>query len=274
LYFKNVLTGSRSRNNRNAILISALLCVLAFPCAAQPDSAGWLTLFNGSDLENWNGDPDIWRVENGYISGGLVQTPTTFMWYEPRTFDDFILEMEVFLIDNYGNAGIQYRSEVIDTSVWMVMGYQADIGPGIWGNLYDEHRRDLNLAMPSLSCTESVNSDDWNHYRIRAEGFTLTHSINNIECLEYTDADTLNRAAEGLIAIQVHSPGDFEIRYRNIRILPLNEPVSICAPVPSSSDMRESPPGPVYFFNILGRRKSVQRSNAQIHPAYGEYLFR
>ena len=55
----------------------ATLLLLAAPLAqAQekpplpaPDAEGWISLFNGKDLSGWDGDPAVWRVENGYISG-------------------------------------------------------------------------------------------------------------------------------------------------------------------------------------------------------------
>jgi len=229
---------------------------ISFSQPGLPVQNNWITLFNGEDLSDWEGDPEVWRVQDGYISGGLIQTETTFMWYKPRTFADFVLELKVWLIDNYGNAGIQYRSEVIDPETWMVKGYQADIGPGIWGNLYDEHRRDINLAMPSQDCTASLNQNDWNDYVIIADGFTLRHFLNGIECLDYTDRDTLNRSGEGIIAIQVHSPGDFEIRYKDIRIRPLNETSTAISPSfnhPGIGPGRNNEQHK-FFFNVLGRQ--------------------
>ena len=51
------------------------------------------------------------------------------------------------------NSGIQYRSLVQGKKI---IGYQADIGKGYWGSLYDEHRRGkLAKATPAPSNTFS-----------------------------------------------------------------------------------------------------------------------
>src|SRR5207244_3423415 len=39
------------------------------PPLPAPDADGWISLFNGKDLAGWDGDPAVWRVENGAISG-------------------------------------------------------------------------------------------------------------------------------------------------------------------------------------------------------------
>jgi hypothetical protein len=239
------------------LLISTV--VLAPWCArsviAQPDTA-WLYLFNGTNLNEWDGDPSVWRVQDGYISGGQTQTETTFMWYRPRTFDDFVLKLKVWLVDNYGNAGIQYRSEVIDPQTWMVMGYQADVGPDIWGDLYDEHRRNRVLDSTSQECLDAVKANDWNDYRVEADSFTLRHYINGIQCADYTDEDETNRSHEGIIAIQVHSPGDFEVRYDSIRIVPLNEGFITATAYFNQWDANLSNPDTLInpFYNVLGQR--------------------
>ncbi|WP_218587926.1 hypothetical protein [Arenibacter palladensis] len=42
------------------------------------------------------------------------------------------------------NSGIQYRSIIKDNKI---IGYQADIGKGYWGDIYDEHRRGKLVAV-------------------------------------------------------------------------------------------------------------------------------
>ena len=41
----------------------------------KPDKDGWITLFNGKDLAGWDGNPDIWRIKDGYtcrLPGGCL----------------------------------------------------------------------------------------------------------------------------------------------------------------------------------------------------------
>ena len=45
-----------------------MLLLLAF-CAAACAQDGFQPLFNGKNLDGWDGEPGFWRVENGAIVG-------------------------------------------------------------------------------------------------------------------------------------------------------------------------------------------------------------
>ncbi len=191
----------------------------------KPDAKGWIHLFNGKDLTGWNGNPDIWRVEKGCISGKVEkQDFNTFLIYE-KPFSDFVLEADVMLLKGpaFTNSGIQYRSRVIDPAKWIVGGYQADMGDAYWGQLYEERsefKRGVIFA-PTDAALKSVKADDWNHYVVTAKGWKLRHELNGILAGEFEDADEKARSAEGVIAIQYHAPGGFEVRVKDIRVKPL-----------------------------------------------------
>ena len=58
-----------------AIMKSSLLLVSLFTLvAAQAHAAepGFKPLFNGKDLAGWDGNPALWKVEDGCIVGSLV----------------------------------------------------------------------------------------------------------------------------------------------------------------------------------------------------------
>jgi len=44
----------------------ALLCLAAL---TSPGDEGFVALFNGKDLTDWDGDPALWKVEKGIITG-------------------------------------------------------------------------------------------------------------------------------------------------------------------------------------------------------------
>src|SRR5437016_10361056 len=73
----------------------------------KADKDGWITLFGGKDLKGWYGDPKIWRVENGYISGKIDKVGNnTFLIYN-HPFADFELTAKCMLIKGGGftNSG-------------------------------------------------------------------------------------------------------------------------------------------------------------------------
>jgi hypothetical protein len=42
---------------------------LLFLLTSCGESREWISLFDAQSLGQWQGDPNVWRVENGYISG-------------------------------------------------------------------------------------------------------------------------------------------------------------------------------------------------------------
>src|SRR6185369_14963694 len=60
----------------------------------------------------WEGDPDLWKVENGDIVGrsatGLKHNE---FLKSQMTLEDFRLVLKIKLVPNKENSGIQFRSE-------------------------------------------------------------------------------------------------------------------------------------------------------------------
>ena len=202
-------------------LITASLSAQEDTKLPKSDADGWMTLFNGKDLSGWDGDPKVWRVKDGYISGAIekLEGGNTFLVFK-KSFSDFVLEADCVLVGRRGNSGIQYRSKQSERGAnkWVVKGYQADFGNGLWGKLYEEGGRGV-LAFDYKDKAPSVKGDDgWNSYRITAKGSKLTHEINGTVTIELDDQDEKKAAKEGIIGLQYHSPGGFEVRFKNIRI--------------------------------------------------------
>jgi hypothetical protein len=92
------------------------------------DEADFKSLFNGSDLSGWNGDPMFWRVENGAIVGETTaekqpaDKKNTFLIYRGGAFGDFELRFK-YKVEGF-NSGMQYRS--VDKGGYHVDGLQAD----------------------------------------------------------------------------------------------------------------------------------------------------
>jgi hypothetical protein len=202
-------------------LITASLSAQEDTKLPKSDADGWMTLFNGKDLSGWDGDPKVWRVKDGYISGAIekLEGGNTFLVFK-KPFSNFVLEADCVLVGRGGNSGIQYRSKQSERGAnkWVVKGYQADFGNGLWGKLYEEGGRGV-LAFDYKDKAPSVKGDDgWNSYRITAKGSKLTHEINGTVTIELDDQDEKKAAKEGIIGLQYHSPGGFEVRFKNIRI--------------------------------------------------------
>ena len=205
---------------------------------------GEQSLFNGKDLEGWDGNPLHWSVEDGAIVGvNTKENPTkgnTFLIWKGGNLKDFDLTLEC-KIDS-GNSGIQYRSFIKpgEHDGWRIGGYQADFESGdkYSGICYGEAFRGI-LCMrgdrTTLSRDQSgklvksvekigetkklglsIKKKDWNTYRIVADGFRFEHYINGVKMCELIDNDEKERRAEGLLAFQVHAGPPMKVYFRNI----------------------------------------------------------
>ena len=129
--------------------VSILTGVLILAFTSVSRAAERVTLFDGSSLSGWEGNSSVWRVENGAIVGGSMRgNPRNEFLTTTRSYRNFILRLEFKLVGTEGfiNGGVQFRSRRITEPDHEMIGYQADIGAGHTGSLYDESRRKRFLA--------------------------------------------------------------------------------------------------------------------------------
>lgn len=167
------------------------------------------SFFNGKDLTGWSGKEGLWSIENGELVGRTDGLAENEWIVNDLAVDDFTLTLDVKLVDNEGNSGIQFRSDAHDGEV---AGYQADIGVGWWGKLYEEHGRGL---LWDQSGEAHLKPGEWNEYKIVAKGHHIQTYLNGKPCVDLEDP---KGATEGIIAIQLHSGGKTEVRVKNIRL--------------------------------------------------------
>ena len=106
----------------------------------RPGEKGFLRIFNGKDLTGWEGNPKLWSVKDGAITGQTTaENPAkgnTFLIWTNGTVGDFELRCSFKLVPGddkgFANSGIQYRSKVFDPANWVVGGYQADMEAGAY----------------------------------------------------------------------------------------------------------------------------------------------
>lgn len=183
-------------------------------------------LFDGKSLDGWavrEGEEKFWRVEEGVIVGGSrdEKVPHNTFLTTARQFEDFELRLEVKVVGERPNAGVQFRSVRVENHHEM-SGYQADVGPGLWGRLYDESRRNRFLAPWASKEAVGASKEGWNQMRIRAEGKRVRIWVNEVLTVDYEEKEE-GVARSGLIGLQAHSGPAFEVFYRKIVIKELGE---------------------------------------------------
>jgi hypothetical protein len=214
----------------------------------RPAEKGFLRIFNGKSLTGWEGNPKLWSVKDGAITGQTTtENPAkgnTFLIWTNGTPADFELRCSFKVTpgdaQGFANSGIQYRSKVLDPANWVVGGYQADMeaGPTYSGILYEERMtrgimaargekvvwdKDCkkqvvgSLGNPA-EIAAAIKKGDWNDYVIIAKGNHLQHFINGKQTVDVTDDCETKRAASGVLALQLHAGPPMMAQFKNIRV--------------------------------------------------------
>jgi len=223
-------------------LLTLCAGLLTAGLSAAAESNGWISLFNGQNLDGWvqHGGKATYRVEGGQIVGEpLPNTPNSFLC-TTRAYTNFILELEFKPMTGL-NSGIQVRSEVFDQAKTIevagkpikvpadrVHGYQIEIDPSerAWtGGIYDEGRRGwLKDLKDNEPARRAFRANAWNRFRIECQGDTIKTWLNGVLAAEIKDGLT----PSGLIGLQVHGigkePKPLEVRWRNLRLREIPPP--------------------------------------------------
>lgn len=181
-----------------------------------------LTLFDGTSFTGWEGDTGkTWRIEDGALVGGSVteKVPHNDFLCTKKEFSNFELRLKFKLVGTEGfiNGGVQFRSKRVPND-FEASGYQADLGEGFWGALYDESRRNKVLVMPDKDVVaKALKKNDWNEYVIRCEGPHVQLWLNGTQTVDYKEPDAAI-PQKGIIGLQIHGGGKAEAWYKEIRI--------------------------------------------------------
>jgi hypothetical protein len=222
------------------------------------DEDGFVRIFDGRTLNNWEGDTTYWRVEDGCLVG--VVTPATllkrntFIIWQGDMPENFEIRVE-YKVSAEGNSGINYRSEKIEGLPYALRGYQADLnGANTYtGSNYEERKRTTlasqgeKTILPPITVSPdslqahignnqwlpkvvtgslgdpsvlkaAIKNDDWNDYRIVVQGNHMQHYVNGVLMSDVTDNDAVNRRFTGFMGVQVHVGPPMRITYRNFRM--------------------------------------------------------
>ncbi len=208
--------------------------LLSFSCALLfnlPLTAAPVPLFDGKSFAGWEGQTDkVWRIEDGALIAGSLDQPqekNDFLATK-QSFTNFDLRLKWKLEGSQGfvNGGVQFRSRRIPHH-HEVIGYQADLGAGYDGALYDESRRRKMLAQPSAEVLQKARKPlgEWNDYRIRAEGTRIQIWLNGVQTVDYTETEP-GIDLTGHIAVQIHGNCTARVAYKDLQIEELPAPAA------------------------------------------------
>ena len=233
--------------NKIGLLLAGIILGTVNWVAAAADG-DFKKIFNGTDLSGWDGNRDLWSVNDGAILGqttpGKPAKGNTFLIWTNGMVDDFEFRCS-FKIEpgdskNFANSGIQYRSKILDPKNWVVGGYQADMEAGdtYTGILYEERMTRGIMAQRgekvvwgedckkqvtgSLGTSEellqAIKKKEWNQYVITAKGNHLQHFINGKQMVDVIDNCKDKRADSGVLALQIHAGSPMTVWFRDLEL--------------------------------------------------------
>lgn len=223
-------------------------CTLSLAAANSYGQDGFKSIFNGKDLVGWEGNPKLWSVRDGAITGQTTtENPAkgnTFLIWTNGTVGDFELRCQFKMVPGddkgFANSGIQYRSKVLNPAAWVVGGYQADMeaGPNYTGILYEEAmtrgimaqrgekvvfdkdgKKQVTGSVGNAADIQAgIKREDWNEYVIIAQGNHLQHFVNGKQTIDVTDECEAKRAMSGVLAVQLHAGPPMTVQFKDIRL--------------------------------------------------------
>jgi hypothetical protein len=208
---RSFATGEETAVKRPSALILGLLAVAgtalwsSSPSTGQTE-AGWITLFDGSSLDNWHpiGDAN-WKLADGVVmadkgNGFLVSN---------KSYKDFEIRAE-FWVDPDANSGVFIRcgdpQKVSASTCYEVNIFDKRPDPSYGTGAI------VNVAKPS---TVLKAADKWNTYEITAKGSHFTVVLNGTRTVDNAQDD---KHAEGPVALQ-YAAG--VVKFRKVQIRPL-----------------------------------------------------
>lgn len=217
--------------HRSVLLMAGLAVALhGTPASAdhhQPNDseAGWISLFNGQNLEGWKvaENPDTFKVVDGVL---VVHGPRAHAFYvgdvENADFENFEWRCEIMTKPN-ANSGMYFHTEYQEEG-WPEKGYEVQVNcsqsdPRKTGSLY---------AIKDVMNEAPHEDNKWFTQTVRVEGNRIVIRVNNEVVIDYTEPENPGRSGQhagkllssGTFAIQGHDP-DSEVHYRKIMVKPL-----------------------------------------------------
>jgi hypothetical protein len=172
------------------------------------NGSGWVTLFDGRSLDNWDrvGDAN-WRLDGD----GVVADKGSGFLVSKNTYGDFEIRAE-FWVDSDANSGVFIRCEdrlKLSSNVC----YEV--------NIFDK-RPEASYGTGAIVDTARVSpmpkaGGRWNTYEILAKGSHLTVKLNGVQTADVENG----KHARGVIGLQ-YAPGVVKdkgvVKFRKVEI--------------------------------------------------------
>jgi hypothetical protein len=173
-------------------------------------------LFNGKDLDGWEGHKNLWSVEDGVIvakNSEPIKVSTYLL--TKHKFTDFRITATVKLVQSEMHSGIAFwgRNAPEHGDKYTYAGHLV-MFPSDWG-MYDLFGRN-GLPIDGGPAKKVGKQHDWNDLEILAQGNRVRVVVNGTPVVDWRDPEP-DRIKEGPIGLQLHSNTvPQEVHFKNL----------------------------------------------------------
>jgi hypothetical protein len=186
-----------------------------------------IELFNGKDLDGWEGYTDLWSVKDGVIVAKNTK-PLKYSTYlfTKQKFSDFRLVFAAKLVQAEMHSGVAFwgkqfvpngvKDKAAEKAEFTYQGHLV-MFPSDWG-LFDLYRRGGGINPPAdVRAVEKKagKQHEWNDMEILAQGNRIRLAVNGKAVLDWRDPEP-KLINEGPIALQLHSDTVTEIHFKGL----------------------------------------------------------
>lgn len=221
-----------------AILAIACCCLLLVPVGMRADDkkptpeipprqgkSETIKLFDGKDLQGWEGYEDLWSVKEGVIIAKNTK-PLTFSTYllTKKKYSDFRLVFAAKLVESEMHSGVAFWGEVRpsvskepekDRTKYTYAGHLVMFPSGY--GMYDLFGRN-GLPVDGGPAKKVGKQHDWNDIEILAQGNRVRVAVNGHAVVDWRDPKP-EVIKEAPIGLQLHSNKDpQEIHFKGLEL--------------------------------------------------------
>jgi hypothetical protein len=180
-----------------------------------------IKLFNGKNLDGWEGHEEYWSVKDGVIVGkNTDEVKVSTYLVTKQKFSDFRLLATVKLVDGGKSdmhSGITLWGHLAPEKgdKYTYMGHLV-MFPSGWG-MYDLHRRG-GLPVDGAPAKKVGKQKDWNDLEILAQGNRVRVAVNGTQVVDWRDPEP-KLIEEGPIGLQLHANKESqEVHFKDLTI--------------------------------------------------------
>ncbi len=199
------------------IVLAVMLQIKASGQKKEPDTEGWINLFDGHSFEGWkaNEHPGTFTIADGMI---VVFGERAHLFYmgpvSDHNFKNFEFKVQVMTMPG-SNSGIFIHTAYQEEG-WPSKGYEIQVN-----NTHTDWRKTGSIYAVHDVKEVPAKDNEWFTQEITVQGKKITVKINGKTINEYTEPSEGGRLSRGTFALQGHDPKS-KIFYKEVmvRLLP------------------------------------------------------